>query len=120
MEIFLYPLKHVFLSSNLVYNQICLKLKSLLARTVGNAVIVSAKQHGHLCENVSVQTQVEKCAADLFILMNIFILLRCLSCVSFADRLYQQNVTTLTKIREDWLKEHVNACEVRLRRTRRV
>ncbi|KAM4527777.1 proline-serine-threonine phosphatase-interacting protein 2 isoform 2-T2 [Odontesthes bonariensis] len=29
-----------------------------------------------------------------------------------ADRLYQQNVTTLTKISEDWLNEHVNVCEV--------
>ncbi|KAM9735610.1 proline-serine-threonine phosphatase-interacting protein 2 isoform 2-T2 [Menidia menidia] len=29
-----------------------------------------------------------------------------------ADRLYQQNVSTLSKLREDWLKEHVQACEV--------
>lgn len=37
--------------------------------------------------------------------------------VSLADRLYQQNVITLMKIRDDWLKEHVNACEVNLRIT---
>ncbi|KAM6902084.1 proline-serine-threonine phosphatase-interacting protein 2 [Xenentodon cancila] len=29
-----------------------------------------------------------------------------------ADRLYQQNVTALGKIRDDWLKEHVKACEM--------
>uniref|UniRef100_A0A096M1Y1 Proline-serine-threonine phosphatase interacting protein 2 n=1 Tax=Poecilia formosa TaxID=48698 RepID=A0A096M1Y1_POEFO len=29
-----------------------------------------------------------------------------------ADRLYQQNVVTLGKIRDDWLKEHVSACEI--------
>ncbi|XP_013979957.1 proline-serine-threonine phosphatase-interacting protein 2 isoform X1 [Salmo salar] len=29
-----------------------------------------------------------------------------------ADRLYMQNVTALEKIREDWQKEHVKACEV--------
>ncbi|KAK6315608.1 hypothetical protein J4Q44_G00131320 [Coregonus suidteri] len=29
-----------------------------------------------------------------------------------ADRLYMQNVAMLGKIREDWQKEHVNACEV--------
>ncbi|XP_058473419.1 proline-serine-threonine phosphatase-interacting protein 2 [Solea solea] len=29
-----------------------------------------------------------------------------------ADRLYQQNVTTLGKIRDEWLKEHIKACEV--------
>ncbi|KAI3362211.1 hypothetical protein L3Q82_012534, partial [Scortum barcoo] len=29
-----------------------------------------------------------------------------------ADRLYQQNVTTLGKIRDEWLKEHVKACEM--------
>ncbi|XP_015236923.1 PREDICTED: proline-serine-threonine phosphatase-interacting protein 2 [Cyprinodon variegatus] len=29
-----------------------------------------------------------------------------------ADRLYQQHVTTLGKIRDDWLKEHINACEI--------
>uniref|UniRef100_A0A673YDI4 Proline-serine-threonine phosphatase interacting protein 2 n=1 Tax=Salmo trutta TaxID=8032 RepID=A0A673YDI4_SALTR len=29
-----------------------------------------------------------------------------------ADRLYMQNVTALGKIREDWQKEHVKACEV--------
>uniref|UniRef100_A0A8C8CGE6 F-BAR domain-containing protein n=1 Tax=Oncorhynchus tshawytscha TaxID=74940 RepID=A0A8C8CGE6_ONCTS len=28
-----------------------------------------------------------------------------------ADRLYMQNVTVLEKIREDWQKEHVKACE---------
>ncbi|XP_013861955.1 proline-serine-threonine phosphatase-interacting protein 2 [Austrofundulus limnaeus] len=28
-----------------------------------------------------------------------------------ADKLYQQNVTTLAKIRDDWLKDHINACE---------
>ncbi|XP_041825887.1 proline-serine-threonine phosphatase-interacting protein 2 [Melanotaenia boesemani] len=29
-----------------------------------------------------------------------------------ADRLYQQNVTMLGKIRDEWLKEHVKACDV--------
>ncbi|XP_061589261.1 proline-serine-threonine phosphatase-interacting protein 2 [Cololabis saira] len=29
-----------------------------------------------------------------------------------ADKLYQQNVTSLGKIRDDWLKEHVKACEM--------
>ncbi|XP_028273596.1 proline-serine-threonine phosphatase-interacting protein 2 [Parambassis ranga] len=29
-----------------------------------------------------------------------------------ADRLYQQNVSTLGKIRDDWLKEHVKACSI--------
>ncbi|KAM8744065.1 proline-serine-threonine phosphatase-interacting protein 2 isoform 1-T1 [Acanthopagrus schlegelii] len=29
-----------------------------------------------------------------------------------ADRLYQQNVTTLGKVRDDWLKEHIKACEM--------
>ncbi|XP_004549779.1 proline-serine-threonine phosphatase-interacting protein 2 isoform X1 [Maylandia zebra] len=29
-----------------------------------------------------------------------------------ADRLYQQNVTTLGKIRDDWIKEHIKACEM--------
>ncbi|XP_029512651.1 proline-serine-threonine phosphatase-interacting protein 2-like isoform X5 [Oncorhynchus nerka] len=29
-----------------------------------------------------------------------------------ADRLYMQNVTALGRIREDWQKEHVKACEV--------
>ncbi|XP_032890261.1 proline-serine-threonine phosphatase-interacting protein 2 [Amblyraja radiata] len=29
-----------------------------------------------------------------------------------ADRLYQQNVTTLEKIHEDWQKEHIKTCEV--------
>uniref|UniRef100_A0A3Q0SC20 Proline-serine-threonine phosphatase interacting protein 2 n=1 Tax=Amphilophus citrinellus TaxID=61819 RepID=A0A3Q0SC20_AMPCI len=29
-----------------------------------------------------------------------------------ADKLYQQNVTTLGKIRDDWIKEHVKACEM--------
>ncbi|KAJ8261229.1 hypothetical protein COCON_G00169520 [Conger conger] len=29
-----------------------------------------------------------------------------------ADRMYNQNVSVLGKIREDWLKEHVKACEV--------
>lgn len=29
-----------------------------------------------------------------------------------ADRLYQQNVTTLTKVRDEWLKEHIKACEM--------
>ncbi|XP_071400487.1 proline-serine-threonine phosphatase-interacting protein 2 isoform X1 [Centroberyx affinis] len=29
-----------------------------------------------------------------------------------ADRIYLQNVTTLGKIRDDWLKEHVKACEM--------
>ncbi|TKS84317.1 Proline-serine-threonine phosphatase-interacting protein 2 [Collichthys lucidus] len=28
-----------------------------------------------------------------------------------ADRLYQQNVTTLGKARDEWMKEHVKACE---------
>ncbi|XP_015798437.3 proline-serine-threonine phosphatase-interacting protein 2 [Nothobranchius furzeri] len=28
-----------------------------------------------------------------------------------ADRLYQQNVTSLTKIRDDWLKDHISTCE---------
>lgn len=35
-------------------------------------------------------------------------------CVWLADRLYQQNVTTLGKVHDDWLKEHIKACEVRL------
>ncbi|XP_030292402.1 proline-serine-threonine phosphatase-interacting protein 2 isoform X1 [Sparus aurata] len=29
-----------------------------------------------------------------------------------ADRLYQQNVTTLGKVHDDWLKEHIKACEM--------
>ncbi|KAG8010801.1 Proline-serine-threonine phosphatase-interacting protein 2, partial [Nibea albiflora] len=29
-----------------------------------------------------------------------------------ADRLYQQNVTTLGKARDEWMKEHVKACEM--------
>ncbi|XP_034047816.1 proline-serine-threonine phosphatase-interacting protein 2 isoform X2 [Thalassophryne amazonica] len=29
-----------------------------------------------------------------------------------ADRLYLQNVTMLGKVREEWMKEHVNACEI--------
>nr|XP_057920977.1 proline-serine-threonine phosphatase-interacting protein 2 isoform X2 [Doryrhamphus excisus] len=29
-----------------------------------------------------------------------------------ADRLYRQSVISLAKIREDWLKEHIQACEV--------
>ncbi|CAB1452430.1 unnamed protein product [Pleuronectes platessa] len=29
-----------------------------------------------------------------------------------ADRLYQQNVTTLGKITDEWMKEHVKACEM--------
>ncbi|KAK5618512.1 hypothetical protein CRENBAI_017114 [Crenichthys baileyi] len=29
-----------------------------------------------------------------------------------ADKLYQQNVISLGKIRDDWLKEHINACEI--------
>ncbi|XP_054612316.1 proline-serine-threonine phosphatase-interacting protein 2 isoform X2 [Dunckerocampus dactyliophorus] len=29
-----------------------------------------------------------------------------------ADRIYRQNVTLLAKIRDDWLKEHIQACEV--------
>ncbi|XP_074546803.1 proline-serine-threonine phosphatase-interacting protein 2 [Halichoeres trimaculatus] len=29
-----------------------------------------------------------------------------------ADRLYHQNVTTLGKIRDEWLKEHIKACEM--------
>ncbi|XP_037548364.1 proline-serine-threonine phosphatase-interacting protein 2 [Nematolebias whitei] len=29
-----------------------------------------------------------------------------------ADRLYQQNVAALAKIRDDWLKDHTSACEV--------
>ncbi|KAM6976001.1 proline-serine-threonine phosphatase-interacting protein 2 [Tautogolabrus adspersus] len=29
-----------------------------------------------------------------------------------ADRLYHQNVTTLGKVRDDWLKEHIKACEM--------
>lgn len=29
-----------------------------------------------------------------------------------ADRLYQQNVSTLGKMRDEWLKEHVNMCEI--------
>ncbi|XP_069026031.1 proline-serine-threonine phosphatase-interacting protein 2 [Embiotoca jacksoni] len=29
-----------------------------------------------------------------------------------ADRLYHQNVTTLGKVRDDWLNEHVKACEM--------
>uniref|UniRef100_A0A3Q3VMY8 F-BAR domain-containing protein n=1 Tax=Mola mola TaxID=94237 RepID=A0A3Q3VMY8_MOLML len=28
-----------------------------------------------------------------------------------ADRLYQLSVNTLAKVRDDWLKEHINACE---------
>lgn len=30
------------------------------------------------------------------------------------DKLYQQSVNMLALIRDDWLKEHVSACEVRL------
>lgn len=30
-----------------------------------------------------------------------------------ADKLYQQNVTALAKIRDDWLKDHTSACEVK-------
>ncbi|NXY88788.1 PPIP2 protein, partial [Alcedo cyanopectus] len=33
------------------------------------------------------------------------------SVISLADRSYQQNVTTLEKIREEWQKEHIKACE---------
>ncbi|XP_060931689.1 proline-serine-threonine phosphatase-interacting protein 2 isoform X2 [Limanda limanda] len=29
-----------------------------------------------------------------------------------ADRLYQQNVTTLGKVTDEWMKEHVKACEM--------
>jgi len=32
--------------------------------------------------------------------------------ISLADRSYQQSVTTLEKIREEWQKEHIKACEV--------
>lgn len=32
--------------------------------------------------------------------------------ISLTDRNYQQSVTTLEKIREEWQKEHINACEV--------
>lgn len=35
-------------------------------------------------------------------------------CVWMADKLYQQSVNVLATVREDWLKEHVHACEVRL------
>ncbi|NXT23385.1 PPIP2 protein, partial [Syrrhaptes paradoxus] len=31
--------------------------------------------------------------------------------ISSADRSYQQNITTLEKIREEWQKEHIKACE---------
>lgn len=31
-----------------------------------------------------------------------------------SDRVYMQNVTVMGKVREDWQKEHVNACEVRI------
>lgn len=34
--------------------------------------------------------------------------------VRLADRLYHQSVTTVGKVRDEWQKEHVNACEVRL------
>ena len=34
-------------------------------------------------------------------------------CFSSADRVYFQNVTSLAKIRNEWLNEHGNACEVR-------
>lgn len=27
---------------------------------------------------------------------------------------YQQSVNTLAKAREDWIKEHVNTCEVKI------
>lgn len=33
-------------------------------------------------------------------------------CTGLSDRLYQQNVSTLGKMRDEWLKEHVNMCEV--------
>lgn len=32
--------------------------------------------------------------------------------ISLVDRSYQQSVTTLEKIREEWQKEHIKACEV--------
>lgn len=32
--------------------------------------------------------------------------------IFLTDRSYQQNVTTLEKIREEWQKEHIKACEV--------
>lgn len=35
-------------------------------------------------------------------------------CVCMADNLYQQSVNVLAMVREDWLKEHVHTCEVRL------
>lgn len=35
-------------------------------------------------------------------------------CVCMADKLYQQSVNVLATVREDWVKEHVHACEVRL------
>uniref|UniRef100_A0A8K9UV00 Proline-serine-threonine phosphatase interacting protein 2 n=1 Tax=Oncorhynchus mykiss TaxID=8022 RepID=A0A8K9UV00_ONCMY len=34
------------------------------------------------------------------------------SLIGIPDRLYMQNVTALGRIREDWQKEHVKACEV--------
>ncbi|TNM92304.1 hypothetical protein fugu_019316, partial [Takifugu bimaculatus] len=33
-------------------------------------------------------------------------------CASPADRSYQQNINTLAKAREDWIREHVSSCEV--------
>lgn len=35
-------------------------------------------------------------------------------CASLADMFYQHNVNTLAKAREDWIKEHVNTCEVKI------
>lgn len=32
--------------------------------------------------------------------------------ISLTDRGYQQSITALEKIREEWLKEHIKACEV--------
>ncbi|XP_063745902.1 proline-serine-threonine phosphatase-interacting protein 2 isoform X2 [Eleginops maclovinus] len=29
-----------------------------------------------------------------------------------ADRLYQQNITTVGKVRDEWLKDHIKACEM--------
>lgn len=40
--------------------------------------------------------------------------------ISFADRSYQQSVTTLEKIREEWQKEHIKACEVNALKYHRV
>ena len=44
--------------------------------------------------------------------------LRCLYvCVWLADKLYLLSVTTMEKMRDEWLMEHINVCEVRLTRT---